>query len=1311
MATLCPACSKTNPANANYCYYDGRHLSQEGHDGPLQIGTLPFPMPFCFSDGQGCANFNQLALACDERWDEARSLLADGIWPSFFSAIGRLDLVVAANQAAKEPDRDVGLSQLLEKFPADPNALRLPKLALPSAQEDLGTLTPGTDHKFELRITNQGMLVLRGMVTTDCDWLSFGDPAGGQSLKMFQTRNIYTLPVRVLGSKLRAGLKPLESEIVIDTNGGALTLPVRANVPVRPFPQGHYANNVLAGAKSPHELAVKAKAHPQEAALLFEQGAVKAWYASNGWTYPIQGTEGTGKGAVQQFFEALGLTKPPRLEIDTGRILCKGKPGKQLTKHVTISTKESRPVYAQAWSNQHWIKAGPGKSQGNTVTIPLQIEVPPRPGETLHADVTIQGNGKQQFIVPVTLAIAAARPDVDAEAEQPRGRLPLRWIFAGVGLLLVIAAGVGAFVMSRGNEEPENPPIVVLNNPAPQSEAWWDSIPDTKLAVLVRELKNLVPQDQAVFDGLAVKSDVERYQAYEKLAAKLPELVRNPKAKEPLGRLLAECCVFEPIERNMAPLRPALTSQIPRDGAEFRPEEKGEELERGFWSLQVGFAALTHKAIRPERARSLAHDLGTVFGFGLDPSGPPDELKAQTEKLLAVRCYRNTLLTASKSIEHALVMRALLMKKFPQHLAPAFREEFDVDLIAVGLSKGTDAWPKLEPILQSCLESNNLAIGLKIVDCYEQANPDLARKMERLLAAKWKAAANDKLTHAEKVAAIRTSLVGAAASAKISPAERVAQLQKLTSSSLSAVKSAQKKETALLQDTVRLAHASTMACNLFHKDAGVERFDELVAKVPEIEQAEPAKTVAAKPPDEDPMQPATKAGIAVGAQPKVFQGQLTPASERDPVRGGHFCKVYPIAMKAGQLYTIDLMSGAFDAYLRLEAPNGAQLAANDDGGDGLNSRIVFPAQADGVYRVIATTYSGGATGPYTLQVQQSGLGGPGGFGAPRVKAGKKGLAPGMMGGVAPAKAGPKANEKKETMMGGLAPAQAALKADDKKETQVSQSDLAKLDSKQTDVRVTAFNNLAGSVSNDLAPRHAQKIAKYLLVTIQQKSELDDVRAKLEAFAKCRHLLLALADYAGKDDVSQKTTEAIVGGVLGEPLRFARDEDWRSACRKMLLQRALDLTGSVMTGADQAAEILRDLYKEQGLALGIDDPDFLALTRPTQVLERVIKHVAAKAAQQNPAAEDKEYLEQIGRHLQVAQFIADNDLEHMVLLQRTWIKVLTLYVQAQAPAQAKGMVQIQQDLVGHDRRSQGVLDQLRAGEEKVLRIWKLAHNLK
>jgi hypothetical protein len=424
---------------------------------------MPFPTAFYFGDGQACVNFNQLALACDNRWEEARGLLGEGVWATFFRGIGRLDLSTAAKQAAEDPDRDRGLSLLLEKLPADPDCLRPPKLAVESTVENLGQISVGTDLTFEVVIKNQGMLLLRGAISSNADWLVFGDRAS-PSQKVFQTRHSCTIPVRVDGKKLRAGVKPLVGELIIDTNGGTITVPVRAGVPIRPFPRGVYANDSLAGAASPREVAVKAKDFPNEAAILFAAGAVKAWYASNGWVYPVEGTAGSGKGAVQQFFEALGLAKAPRLELSVNMLAFKGRGGEVHTRRLTLRTQEAKPVFAQAWSNRDWIKFGTIKYLGNKVEIPIEVIIPARPGETLQAQVTIRGNGMQQFVVPITVTVERGKPvgrkapqtgeSLDAveiidengnDSESSSSMLPLILWFVGgflvAGLLLVLLVG------------------------------------------------------------------------------------------------------------------------------------------------------------------------------------------------------------------------------------------------------------------------------------------------------------------------------------------------------------------------------------------------------------------------------------------------------------------------------------------------------------------------------------------------------------------------------------------------------------------------------------------------------------------------------------------------------------------------------------------------------------------------------------------------------------------------------------------------------------------------------------------------------
>src|SRR4029450_9059964 len=114
-------------------------------------------------------------------------------------------------------------------------------------------------------------------------------------------------------------------------------------------------------------------------------------------------------------------------------------------------------------------------------------------------------------------------------------------------------------------------------------------------------------------------------------------------------------------------------------------------LDRAFWALQVAIDALTHKAVKRERAQLLARDLQTAFKSPVHPSAPPGQLGAQLEKLLAVRCYRNTLSTAAQSVDQALSVRAWLIDKVPHHFSSAFRESIDADLVAIGLAASGDA--------------------------------------------------------------------------------------------------------------------------------------------------------------------------------------------------------------------------------------------------------------------------------------------------------------------------------------------------------------------------------------------------------------------------------------------------------------------------------------------------------------------------------------------------------------------------------------------------------------------------------------------
>ncbi|MDP1913711.1 PPC domain-containing protein [Brevundimonas sp.] len=106
-------------------------------------------------------------------------------------------------------------------------------------------------------------------------------------------------------------------------------------------------------------------------------------------------------------------------------------------------------------------------------------------------------------------------------------------------------------------------------------------------------------------------------------------------------------------------------------------------------------------------------------------------------------------------------------------------------------------------------------------------------------------------------------------------------------------------------------------------------------------------------------------GIRVG---QSIQGALTagdPESE-----GGQAYDAYAFRARAGDRFSIDLSSEAFDSVVRvgqMRAGEFNELAMNDDTLEtGLNSRLIFTAAAGGDYIIRATPLSPGDEGTYTL---------------------------------------------------------------------------------------------------------------------------------------------------------------------------------------------------------------------------------------------------------------------------------------------------------------------------------------------------------
>ena len=98
----------------------------------------------------------------------------------------------------------------------------------------------------------------------------------------------------------------------------------------------------------------------------------------------------------------------------------------------------------------------------------------------------------------------------------------------------------------------------------------------------------------------------------------------------------------------------------------------------------------------------------------------------------------------------------------------------------------------------------------------------------------------------------------------------------------------------------------------------------------------------------------------------VVNGELTDQDGKDTVLTNSYCKTFKYKMVKGRTYQIDMKSKDVDSYLRLEDPNGKEVAKDDDGGGFPDAKIVYTADETGEFKIIATTFGGNSTGKFTL---------------------------------------------------------------------------------------------------------------------------------------------------------------------------------------------------------------------------------------------------------------------------------------------------------------------------------------------------------
>lgn len=398
---VCPRCRKTNPGEAQFCYFDGAVLRL---GAGMQAGQLPHE--FVFPSGRRCRSFDDLVQGCQYEWEDARGMLGKGVFNQYLASIGRMDLArVAQESQAQGGDPDIALHHFLNSLPA--SQVQGPRLDLTPRRLMLGTLRAGDSRQVRLTVTNQGKGLLQGKLTVSdgAQWLHVegaGSP-GSNGHCALKTAHEQQITLRVDTRGLPAP-QTYSARLQVITNGGIVEVPVRLDLVSVPFPKAPFQ-----GASTPRELAERMRAQPKPAVGLLESGEVERWFNSNGWAYPVQGSTAKGVAAVQQFFEGMGLSKPPPLQLSDSELRFQCGVSEVVRGQLGLRTSAKKWVYAQVTSDVPWLR----------VTTP-NVSGPQQASIAFEIDPNHMSNGRIQQGTLQLIANAGQKMSVRVQVEVDR---------------------------------------------------------------------------------------------------------------------------------------------------------------------------------------------------------------------------------------------------------------------------------------------------------------------------------------------------------------------------------------------------------------------------------------------------------------------------------------------------------------------------------------------------------------------------------------------------------------------------------------------------------------------------------------------------------------------------------------------------------------------------------------------------------------------------------------------------------------------------------------------------------------------------
>jgi hypothetical protein len=316
---------------------------------------------------------------------------------------------------------------------------------------------------IKLTVVNTGKGLLHGTLTVSGggDWLKLDTPdpdpdPQGNSHCTLKTAREQLVMLRADTRRLSAK-QHFSGKLTVITNGGIVEVPVTFDLAAMPFTRPPFQ-----GAATPRDMAERMRAQPKAAVPLLESGEVARWFTANGWVYPVPVATAQGVAAVQQFFEGMGLSRPPLVQLSETELSYLCVPPDVIQGQVTLQTNVKKWVYANVEADVPWLRiTTPTVSGPQKAAIEFEIDSTLMDGGRIHEGaIQILANAGQRLAVRIFVDVR--------EPQVPFTRRLFRPFFAGALLFLIyrlLLAGP-ADVYSR---------VLTAPPPAGSFDSWLES--------------------------------------------------------------------------------------------------------------------------------------------------------------------------------------------------------------------------------------------------------------------------------------------------------------------------------------------------------------------------------------------------------------------------------------------------------------------------------------------------------------------------------------------------------------------------------------------------------------------------------------------------------------------------------------------------------------------------------------------------------------------------------------------------------------------------------------------------------------------